>query len=291
MENKLSEKEIRSLISLIDDDEVFSTVFDKIVSMGDLAINFIDEELEVSLDVIKTNRLQEAYDAIVLNSCISEIKHWKESESSNLFKGLTIISRLRYPHLDLSFVNREINRIKDSLWLELNDNLTALEKIRIYNNIFFDMYNFAGDTEDFFNPSNSFLIDVLKRKKGNPLTITALYSIIAQSVGVPVYGVNMPRHFIAVYTEDLLLHPYKTVNRNNVLFYINPFGKGEIYSIKEVYNFLNRLGVKITDDIMLPCDHVTMIKRSINNLIIIYKNRKDEKYQFRYQQLLDAISD
>jgi hypothetical protein len=291
MDKMLNEREIRSLISLIDDDEIFETVFEKIVDAGENAINYIDEELELSIDDTKTNRLQQAYDTIVLNSCFSDLKSWKENSSSNLFKGLIIISRLRYPHLDLSFINSEINRVKDSLWLELNDNLTALEKIKIFNSVFFDMYNFNGDTADFFNPSNSFLIDVLKRKKGNPITISALYSIIAQGVGIPVYGVNMPRHFMAVYTDHLLLYPFSKVTRNDVLFYINPFGKGEIYSIKEVYNFLNRLNINITDDIILPCDHVSIIKRSINNLIIIYKNRQDHKYEQRFQKLLEALED
>ncbi len=291
MEQNLTEKEIRSLISLIDDDEIFETVFDKIVDMGDNAINFLDEEIEHSIDSVKVNRLQEAYNQITLNSCVAELSHWKNYNSANLFKGLSIISRLRYPHLDLSFINREINKIKDSLWLELNDNFTALEKIRIFNQVFFDMYGFGGDITDFFNPSNSFIIDVLKRKKGNPITLSSLYTIIAQSVGIPVYGINMPRHFIAAYTENLLIHPFNTVNRNNILFYINPFGKGEIYSSKEVINFLNRIQIPVTDEILLPCDHITIIRRSINNLILIYKNKGDANNEFRYQKLLDSLGE
>ncbi|MBN2745627.1 MAG: transglutaminase family protein [Bacteroidales bacterium] len=291
MEQNLNEKEIRSLISLIDDDEVFETVFDKIVDMGDNAIGFIDEEIESTIDSVKVNRLQEAYNQITLNSCISEMTHWKNYNSANLFKGLSIISRLRYPHLDLSYINKEINRIKDSLWLELNDNYTALEKIRIYNQVFFDMYGFSGDTKDFFNPSNSFIIDVLKRRKGNPITLSSLYTIIAQSVGIPIYGINMPRHFITAYTENLLIHPFETVGRNNVLFYINPFGRGEIYSSKEVINFLNRIQIQVSDDILLPCNHVTTIKRSINNLILIYKNKGETNNEFRYQKLLESLGE
>jgi hypothetical protein len=291
MEKKLSEKEIRSLISLIDDDSIYETVFEKIVNVGDVAIEFLDQELETSLDVIKTNRLQDAYDTITINSCCSSIQTWKQEDASNLFEGLSILSRLHNPQLDLSYVNSELAKIKDTLWLELNDNFTALEKVRILNNVFFDMFSFSGDTKDFFNPANSFIVDVLKRKKGNPITLSSIYSIIAQSVGIPIYGVNMPRHFITVYMDSMLSHPYKGLQRSNVLFYVNPFGRGEIYNLKEVYNFLNRLNIPIVDDILLPCDHITMVKRSINNLILIYKNKQDTKNEEKFKHLLEALEE
>ena len=289
MSKPLNEREIRSLVSLIDDNEVYETVFAKIVDLGDEIINILDEELEVTLDVVKNNRLQAAYNQIILNSCVSEMKEWKENNARNLFRGLTIISRLRYPQLDLEFVNQEINRLKDSLWLELNDNLTALEKVRILNNVFFDMYGFTGDTKDFFNPKNSFLIDVLKRKKGNPITMSSLYSIVAQSVGIPVYGINLPRHFIVAYADSLLRYPYSSVKRTNILFYVNPFAKGEIYSQKEVLGFLNKLNIKTKDELLLPCSNIVTLHRTLNNLILIYKNNGDKFLEDGYKNLNEVL--
>ncbi len=288
---KLSEKEIRSLISLIDDDEVYETVFNKIVELGDEAISFLDEEIETSLNTVKTNRLQKAYDAIILDSCISDLKDWKKNNSVNLFRGMTIVSRVNYPNLDLQYINGEINKIKDSLWLELNDNLTALEKVRVLNNVFFEMYKFKGDTKDFYNPKNSFLIDVLKRKKGNPISLSSLYSIVALSVGIPVYGVNMPQHYIVAYADSLSLHPYTDFRRNDILFYINPYYRGEIYSLKEVYGFLNRMNIEITDDKILPCSNVVTVRRVINNLIMIYKNKNDKEQEEKYRKLLGALDE
>jgi len=289
MSKPLNEKEIRSLVSLIDDNEVYETVFAKIVDLGDEVINILDEELEVTLDVVKNNRLQAAYNQIILNSCVSEMKEWKANNARNLFRGLTIISRLRYPQLDLEFVNQEINRLKDSLWLELNDNLTALEKVRILNNVFFDMYGFSGDTKDFFNPKNSFLIDILKRKKGNPITMSSLYSIVAQSVGIPVYGINLPRHFIVAYADSLLRHPYTSVKRTNILFYVNPFANGEIYSQKEVLGFLNKLNIKTKDELLLPCSNMVTLHRTLNNLILIYKNNGDKFLEDGYKKLNEVL--
>jgi len=289
MDKPLNEKEMRSLISLIDDDEVYETVFAKIVDLGDEVASLLDQEIEVTLNPIKNNRLQTAYNQIILNSCLSEIKEWKENHALNLFRGLTIISRLRYPHLDLAFINQEINKLKSNLWLELNDNLTALEKVRILNNVFFDIFGLSGDSKDFFNPKNSFLPDVLRRKKGNPITISSLYSIVAQSVGIPIYGINLPRHFIVAYTDTMFTHPYKSVKRKNILFYVNPFAKGEIYSQKEVLGFLNKLNIKIKDELLLPCSNLITLNRSLNNLIIIYKNNGNKFLEEGYQKLLDVL--
>ena len=291
MDKVLNTREIKSLISLIDDNEVYDVVKEQIIKLGSSALAFIDEELESCLDLEKTSRLKSVYDKIRLDISCSELKNWRDYNSENLFKALAIISKFQYPNLDLTYINKEINRIKDSLWLELNDNLTALEKVRVLNNIFFNIYKFSGDSKDFFNPINSFLIDVLERKKGNPISICSLYSIVAQSVGIPIYGINLPKHYIVAYVDRLYANPFHDIKRNNILFYINPFSGGEIYSLSEVFGFLHKLNVAVEDSNILPCQNEVTVSRMLKNLISIYNERGDEINGDKYNALLNIFEE
>lgn len=288
---QISEKEIKSLISLIDDEQVFPMVYPKLIRLGDRATPFIDEAIETSLDSNKTELLQTALDEIRLNHSINDLRNWAQNDSQNLFEALIIISKLRYPNMDLEGVNRTMTDIKNKLWLEINDNLTALEKIRVYNNIFHNVFRFAGDSEDFFNPENSFIVDVLKRRKGNPISLSCVYSIIAQSVGIPIYGVNMPKQFICVYTDKLYKYPYQEVDDRCILFYVNPFSNGDIYNLREVSTFLRRMHLKAGIKNLLPCDHITIINRVLDNIISIYKNTGNIRLEKRFTVLKSVIKD
>jgi regulator of sirC expression with transglutaminase-like and TPR domain len=168
--------------------------------------------------------------------------------------------------------------------------MTALEKVRILNHLFFEIHMFRGDSKDFFAAENSFLNDVIIRKKGNPITLSSIYSIIAQSVNIPIYGVNMPNHFIVAFTNRLYTQPLSDIKINDVLFYVNPFNRGEIYSLKEMRHFLTSMKVVPRDNYLLPCSNVTIVMRSINNLINIYENLGQVEKADDFRVILGELS-
>ena len=77
-----------------------------------------------------------------------------------------------------------------------------MEKVRVLNHIIFDVHGFSGNTANFHAPQNSYINNVLESKKGNPLSLSVLYAVIAQRLDVNIYGVNLPEHFILAYVED-----------------------------------------------------------------------------------------
>ena len=285
MNKKLDKHKIESLISLVDDQDegIYELIENQIISLGGEVLPLLNDAYEKSSNELMNQRLKNLISQLTLIKAREEIREWKNNNSRNLYQGLSIIATYEYPKLDIEKITKTINKIRQELWLEINDNMTALEKVRILNNLFFEIHMFRGDSKNFFAPENSFLNDVIIRKKGNPISLSAIYSIVAQSVNIPIYGVNMPNHFIVAYSDRLYTQPLSDIKINDILFYINPFNRGEIYSLKEMRHFLTSMKVVPRDKFLLPCSNITIVKRSLKNLISIYENigKKDKAEEFR----------
>jgi regulator of sirC expression with transglutaminase-like and TPR domain len=283
---------IESLISLIDDQDkgVYELVQGQIIDLGKDVLPFLDKAFDESDSELMSARLKNLIGQLNLIKTREDIRDWKQHNSRNLYEGLSILAKFQYPKLAIEKITQSINKIRQELWLEVNDNMTALEKVRILNHLFFEIHMFRGDSKDFFAPENSFLNDVIIRKKGNPITLSSIYSIIAQSVNIPIYGVNMPNHFIVAFTNRLYTQPLSDIKINDVLFYVNPFNRGEIYSLKEMRHFLTSMKVVPRDNYLLPCSNVTIVMRSINNLINIYENLGQVEKADDFRVILGELS-
>ncbi len=293
MKSALDDNKIKSLIHLLEDEDMstYELIYSQILDIGPELMPYLLDAEDNSINPLLSNRLKELYKKLNIQKSTSDLISWKNNNSRNLYQGLGILAKFQYPRLELKKISEIVNRIRQDLWLEVNDNLTALEKVRILNHLFFNVYNFKGDIKDYHNPENSFINDVLMRKRGNPLNLSAIYSIIAQSVNIPIYGVNMPRNYMLVYVEKLYSQPIEEIKTNDVLFYINPFNNGEIYSLNDVMKYLRNINIEPDTKYYLPCSNITTIRRSLNNLINIYNNKGDDQRADEFKVLFEALRD
>src|ERR1035437_5659685 len=271
----MKKKELSALISLLDDPDelVFKQVSMKFLSFGQEIIPVLEDAWEHSFDTLIQNRIENIIHQIQFDLIKDALKLWAHPEKQNLLDGALLIARYQYPDIDFLKIKKQIDLIKHDIWLELNENLTALEKVKIINHILFDVHNFSGNTTNYHAPQNSYINNVLESKKGNPLLLSIIYTIVAQSLDIPIYGVNLPEHFILCYVD--LEHtglPAKAGNDdNNVLFYINPFSKGTIFGQKEIDAFLKQLKLEQIPSFYEPCSNLEIIKRLLRNLISSYE--------------------
>jgi regulator of sirC expression with transglutaminase-like and TPR domain len=117
---------------------------------------------------------------------------------------------------------------------------------------------------------------VLESKKGNPVTLAILYLAIAVKLGIPLYGVNLPKNFILAYMEEL--YPSKIAGSADdriVSFYINPYNNGAVLTKREIDYFLKQQKIQPLDSFYYPCDNLTIIQRLILNLVFSYERLED----------------
>lgn len=268
----VADNEIKALIALIDDPdaEIYKAVEQQILEKGISIIDKLEEAWENAPNEISQVRLENVIQKIQFSEIIKLLKDWKENESEDLLKGVFILCKYQYPDLQFHELKHAIEIIVKDVWLELNDNLTALEKVRIINHILFDVYQFGKNSSDFYTPDNSYLNKVIEHKKGNPISLSILYTIIAQELKIPIYGVNLPKNFILAYKDEHDITKYIDELSDDILFYINPFNKGGVFGRKEIDYYLKQLNIEPQKSFFQPCSNVEIIRRLILTLMHAY---------------------
>ncbi|MBL7911152.1 MAG: transglutaminase family protein [Bacteroidia bacterium] len=271
----MSLKEVIALITLLDDpDEViYIQVKDRFVVLGPPAIPHLETAWENSFDAIMQKRIETIIHTIQFETLQKALKNWAKVDQDDLLKGILILARYQYPDLDENKIKKQLATIKQDVWLELHEDLTALEKVKIINHILFEVHQFSGNITNYHAPQNSFINNVLESKKGNPLMLSVVYLLICNELKIPVYGINLPQHFVLAYLNEeanLIDVNNKTLS-NNILFYINPFSKGLLFNQKDIDQFLKQLNLDLEPKYYLPCSNIDIIKRCINNLIFSYE--------------------
>src|SRR5690606_23418590 len=141
-------------------------------------------------------------------------------------------------------VEQELDQIKQKVWLEISEDNTAFEIVKIFNHVIFDICGFESSKNNFYSAENSYINKVISTRKGNPLSLSILYSVIAQRLQIPIYGVNLPNHFVLGFVDEFqTLKMLGMSDERNILFYINPFSKGRIFDHNEIENYLRSLNL------------------------------------------------
>ncbi|MCB0820707.1 MAG: transglutaminase family protein [Bacteroidetes bacterium] len=286
-----SENELRAMIMLLEDpDEViFDEIRSKLLDMGAPAIPALENVWESTFNPGLQSKIEDIIQHIQFNNVKDELRLWADSGGTDLLAGTLLIARYQYPDLDEEEVRKQIEIIKKDIWIELNPNLTAFEKINVINHVLFDVYHFTGNTTNYHAPQNSYINNVLESKRGNPLLLSILYSCIAQGLNIPVFGVNLPEHFILAYVDEYQRKRSED-EEESILFYINPFSRGAVFSRREIDIFLQQLNLEPRRMFYESCPNTEIIKRQLRNLIASYEKLGYPEKVAHLTELLDILT-
>jgi regulator of sirC expression with transglutaminase-like and TPR domain len=171
-----------------------------------------------------------------------------------------------YPNLDITAYLSRINQLAADAAARLGAAPDVYRSIAALNYVLFQEHGFHGNREDYFDPRNSFLNEVLDRKVGIPISLSVLYIEVGQRIGLPLHGIGFPGHFLIKHVDD------------NEEFLIDPFNQGEIRSRESLETMLYRsYGGKIAFDaeFLQATPKKQILRRMLNNLKIIYLKQRD----------------
>lgn len=288
MSQDKNENEVKALISLLDDTdtEVLEIVESQILNLGRTVIPLLEDAWSQSFDPVKQKRIINIIHKLQHEDVVHSLKVWHQG-GGNLLDGAVLVARHQYPDLDEDKIVAQLNQIKRDIWLELNDNLTAYEKVKIINRVLFDMHQFKGNTANYHLPGNSYINLVLETKKGNPLLLSLIYMHLASQLDIPIFGINLPEHFILAYVDELnILREAFNDQESKVLFYINPFSKGAVFGRNEIDQFLDKLNIEHRHEYYEPCTNTDIIERMIRNLIFSYQKMGDSEKERELEEML-----
>jgi regulator of sirC expression with transglutaminase-like and TPR domain len=266
--------ELEAKIKLLDDPDetIYFAVRKSLILEGMEVIPVLEEAWGNLLNPMIQERIEEIIKTIQFSDVQEELNQWKLSGGKDLAYGAFIISKYLYADLTWENIDQKIEAIKKDVWLELNNNITALEKIRLLNHIIFEVHGFTPNTSTITSPQTNFINNVLETKKGNTISLAVLYISIAQRLQLPIFGVDLPKNFIACYIDQISAYEaFGDSIDNTVLFYINPFNRGGVFGRKEIDYYIQQAKLEPQPSYFSPCTNIKVIERLISNLLITYE--------------------
>ncbi|MBN1143020.1 MAG: transglutaminase family protein [Bacteroidales bacterium] len=286
----MDKREIRAMISLLDDTdiEVINSITGNLVKQGTEVIPELEKAWEGSPNEKIQVRLENLIQEIQFNGVKKDLERWIRTGAEYVLEGAFHVARFQYPDISISKLNERVENIRKDVWIEINSNLTALEKVKILNYIIFDLHKFTRNNDDFYSPQNSFINLVFENKKGNPISLAIVYLAVASKLELPIYGVNLPKNFILAY-KDEFRHRDAADESEDILFYINPYNKGAVLGRREIDYFISQQQLKSDPSFYVPCSNNDIIARLINNLILSFEKLGQEEKITRMKELLRVV--
>lgn len=288
----MSEKsEISALVHLLEDpdENIYIHIKEKLMEIGPECIPLLEKaSFEEELGLLFNDRAKNLIHEIGFKKLIEKHQDWVNIPAS-LFDGVTEIDQYFFPNTTLNYINHEINQMVDDISIQLTNSMSPVEKVMIINNVLFDNYKIYGDKENYHLAENSSLGNLIKNKKGNPLTISILYIEIANRLNIPIKGINLPNHFVVGYVNENSFGEFKQQNeykRADVLFYINAFSKGVILQHVDLEDFLSEIKLENDEKYFTPCNNKDICKRILTNLVYSYKDSKIKYLKNDLQEII-----
>ncbi len=275
--------EINALVNLLDDPDksVRQPVVERLTQLGRPAVKLLEKTWETSSDQYLQSRIENVISTIQQGMVRKELKDWTDCRGEQLIYGAYLIAKSQYPALEFDAVDEQIEALRAQIWLELNDQLTAIEKVRIINHFLFSEHKFNRSVRGVQSPQLFFINHVLDTRKGLPVSLSIIYAEIAARLDMSVKCVDLPYNFLLCYHDPTYLD-----DPDGIMFYINPYTRGTILGRPEVTNFLKEQKLEIKHEYTQPCSNIEAIERLTEGLRFAYSaSRMDEKAAFMEELL------
>ncbi len=169
--------------------------------------------------------------------------------------------------IDPNEVDRSLQDITDEIRQRVRSNEDQALLAHAHQ-ILFEEYGFVGNAEHYYEPQNSYIPIVIETRTGIPITLTLIYKIVLERLGLCVHGLNAPGHFLA-----------EVALKDNPMI-IDPFCRGQMRSREETFDLIERMAGQATNRsplLMQRATHRQWIVRILNNLIHIFNEKNDEE--------------
>ena len=280
----MKKEKLNALIQLLDDPDhtVFKVVEKELLNENHAIIPMLEKKWENSIDELCQQRIENLIQNLQFKQSKELLANWLLSKNQDLLEGILVIDHFLYPDLNVMLIQHKLEKIKKQIWLELSDSLTLLEKTTILNHFLFNVNGFSINHKNIHSPQNCFLNQVIDIKKGNPVSLSILYTLIARMLEIPVRFIDFPKNpLIAIVDKKLARKVHGNLIDSEVLFYINPSNKGSVTSRKEIEYHLRKNEYLPLHEYTEPKSDKLFIKRLVESLKESYQllgfSEKEEK--------------
>jgi len=261
-----TENELKALVSLLDDPD--TTVQDmvkiRLKELGRHALPYL-QEAQHNADT----DLQLRISRVMKDLHFSEIEqHWRSimrMPNAELEHGAFLLALHRFPDLCIRAYQAKLDAMAERIRAKV-EAATGVGKAFVLSTYVCNDLGFRGNNEFYSDPKNSYLNCVIDSRRGIPVTLCAVFILLGQRLGLPIFGVNMPAHFLAKYKDS----------RHEVFFDI--FNGGNPIMKEQCIQFLLKAGIKPQAKYFQSANGQTILLRMICNLLAVSQNEKQSRF-------------
>lgn len=275
----MNERELKALISLLDDEDpgVKNQVESELLALGENVIPRLEQAWEQSINEKLQERIEDIIQLIQSKKAISQLRDWRAGGGGSLLDGWFFVTQYQYPELDLEMYRKAISRLVNRVWLELRSGMNVPEQLMVVNRMLFVKEKYRANQRNPHQTPNYFLNSLIESKKGSPLSLGMLYMIICDELQIQVEGILLPEYFVLMYKD----------NQNE--FFIDVFNKGAFFVRNDLSRFLKEMKLEDDEKYYRPSSKIYIILALIQRLIRSYERSKETEKVESMRLLLRGI--
>jgi regulator of sirC expression with transglutaminase-like and TPR domain len=204
-------------------------------------------------------------------------------EQINLAEAALLIAKNAYRDLDIASYLAQIDQLAVRLSSRLPESSSVTERIQALNRFLFQEQGFAPNVDDYYDPRNSYLNDVLERRVGIPITLSILYIEVGRRIGLPLKGVSFPGHFLV------------KCQVQEGMVVLDPYCSGASLSLHDLQQRLREVkGGEVSRAIiagmLVAANNREILGRVLRNLKAIYLAREDDNQALAIMDWIMALA-
>jgi len=287
---------IRALVELMEDSDpmVMSHAQAKLMEYGESIIPELEHIEQSSFDSpVLMENVAKILHKIRFSVIKKTLSNWVSTREKNLLEAVFTINQFQFSELDKDDFLLQFQQLKHDFWMKISPRQTCFERVKALNQVFYKSFGFNCLQKSFYSPFEVYTHSVFDTKEGNSLSLGLIYSIVAQSLDIPIYGVatmNRRAPFVLAYLDETNLLPYLDwgINNNGVLFYINIENKGEMVSPKQLREYYLMIGLQGNRSQFEPSPNSVIIRKYLEDIKRSYENQA--YYRYKLDEINELIS-
>ncbi|MCZ8343659.1 MAG: transglutaminase-like domain-containing protein [Leptospira sp.] len=245
-------------------------------AMEEVQDPFLRVQARGMISDLTRHRLRHSFYKLTLRG---HTNHYRDLE-----EAVVQLSCIGFPNQSYTEIKSELDRITlrvSELYDDHSSYLTDELKVQILCQVLFQEEGFVGNIQNYNDPGNSYIFQVIKSRMGIPITLSAVYLLVGQRLGLPLYGTNLPLHFLLQYESE------------NYFTFIDPFHGGVLLDKFTCEKFLEANGYPNSSRYFTKASTLSITKRMCRNLIHIYREKESNEMENtlkEYLQILESRS-
>lgn len=269
------------MLTLLGDDDpaVHRLIRSRLIAGGDPVFQFLERNrlhpeppVRRRVRELLGERAAARHDADFLRFILSQGEHF------DLEDGIWRFTLTTYPTTNVAAFQAQLDEWAERVRSLLPAGYGPGVALDAVNEVLFEQLDFQGNKENFFDPANSYLNRVMDRRLGIPISLSAVYLMVARRVHLPIVGIGMPSHFLCRYQNA------------TAEVYIDPFHRGQLLTRLDCRKRLLESAIGYDERHLAPLSSRRVLQRMIANLHLIAKERRQRPEAERLQRYLVALS-